>query len=61
MAVALYNVGHEPAKVTAKWTDLKISGPRIVRDLWRQKDLGKFSDEFSVTVAPHGAEMVKIK
>jgi len=32
-----------------------------VRDLWRQKELGKFSDEFSMTVAPHGAEMLKIK
>jgi len=47
--------------VTAKWSDLKLSGQHSVRDLWRQKDLGNFSDEFSVTVAPHGAEMVKIK
>jgi alpha-galactosidase len=60
-AVALYNLGHEPAKVTAKWSDLKLSGEHEVRDLWRQKELGKFAAEFSMTVAPHGAEMVKIK
>ena len=60
-AVALYNIGHEPAKVTAKWSDLKVSGQHEVRDLWRQKELGKFGDEFSMTVAPHGAELVKIK
>jgi alpha-galactosidase len=60
-AVALYNLGHEPAKVTAKWADLKLSGEHSVRDLWRQKELGKFASEFSLTVAPHGAEMVKIK
>jgi alpha-galactosidase len=60
-AVALYNLSHEPAKVTAKWADLKLSGQHSVRDLWRQKDLGKFADEFSMTVAPHGAELVKIK
>jgi alpha-galactosidase len=60
-AVALYNLSHEPAKVTAKWSDLKLSGQHPVRDLWRQKDLGKFADEFSMTVAPHGAELVKIK
>jgi alpha-galactosidase len=60
-AVAFYNLGQQPAKVTAKWTDLKLSGRHAVRDLWRQKDLGKFSDEFSMTVAAHGAELVKIK
>jgi alpha-galactosidase len=60
-AVALYNLGHEPAKVTAKWADLKLSGEHAVRDLWRQKDLGKFANEFSMTVAAHGAEMVKVK
>lgn len=60
-AVALYNLGTQPAKVTAKWSDLKLSGKHAVRDLWRQKDLGNFSDEFSMTVASHGAEMVKIK
>jgi alpha-galactosidase len=61
LAVALYNLGHEPAKVTAKWTDLKLSGEHSVRDLWRQKELGNFANEFSMTIAPHGAELVKIK
>jgi len=60
-AVALYNLGKEPAKVTAKWADLKLSGEHAVRDLWRQKDLGKFGKEFSMTVAAHGAELVKVK
>jgi alpha-galactosidase len=60
-AVAFYNLGQEPAKVTAKWADLKLSGEHAVRDLWRQKDLGKFAGEFSMTVAAHGAEMVKVR
>jgi alpha-galactosidase len=59
-AVALYNLGSERTKVTAKWADLKLTGKRYVRDLWRQKDLGQFADEFSMTVAPHGAELVKV-
>jgi alpha-galactosidase len=46
--------------VTAKWTDLKLSGPQAVRDLWRQKNLGQADGEFSLTVAPHGAELVKV-
>jgi alpha-galactosidase len=60
-AVGLFNLGNQPAKITVKWVDLKLSGKLSVRDVWRQKDLGQFDDEFSVTVAPHGAELVKIK
>jgi alpha-galactosidase len=46
--------------VTAKWSDLKVSGKQAVRDLWRQKDLGEFTDQFQMLVAPHGAELVRI-
>jgi alpha-galactosidase len=60
-AVGLFNTGANGViTVTVKWSDLKISGKRNVRDLWRQKDLGKFKKEFSMQVAPHGAELVKI-
>jgi len=60
-AVALYNLGPQPAKVAAKWSDLKLTGSHTIRDLWRQKDRGQFSNEFAMTVASHGAELVKIK
>jgi alpha-galactosidase len=49
-----------PATAVASWADLKISGAQIVRDLWRQKDLGGFDKEFSATVAPHGVVLVRI-
>jgi alpha-galactosidase len=59
-AVGLFNLGNQPAMVAAKWSDLNISGPHAVRDLWRQKDLGQFDDQFQITVAPHGAELIRI-
>ncbi|HXJ75769.1 MAG TPA: glycoside hydrolase family 27 protein, partial [Candidatus Dormibacteraeota bacterium] len=60
-AVGLFNTSsNEVATVTVKWSDLGLAGEQNVRDLWRQKDLGKFKDQFSVSVAPHGAEMVKV-
>jgi alpha-galactosidase len=60
-AVGLFNTGtNGPITVSVKWSDLKISGEQNVRDLWRQKDLGKFKDEFSMKVAPHSGELVKI-
>ncbi|MFM2295584.1 MAG: hypothetical protein RLZZ350_1997, partial [Verrucomicrobiota bacterium] len=58
-AVGLFNLGNTPAKVVANWNDLKLFGPRTVRDLWRQQDLGKFDKEFSATVPAHGVVLVK--
>jgi alpha-galactosidase len=60
LAVGFFNLGTAPAKVTAKWADLKIEGSRKVRDLWRQKDVGSATGEFTMTVAPHSAELVKL-
>jgi alpha-galactosidase len=59
-AVGLFNRGEGEALVTAKWSDLGISGKQIVRDLWRQKDIGQFEDEFKATVPRHGVLLVKI-
>jgi alpha-galactosidase len=46
--------------VTARWSDLGLSGSRIVRDLWRQKDLGTFTDQFQTAVPRHGVVLVRI-
>ncbi len=59
-AVGLFNLGTEPATVSARWADLKLEGKHAVRDLWRQKNLGTFADAFAMNVAPHSAELVKI-
>jgi alpha-galactosidase len=59
-AVGLFNLGQTETAVTAPWSELKLSGKLTVRDLWRQKDLGKFDSEFRLIVAPHGAELVRI-
>ena len=59
-AVGLFNRSPYPASVTAKWSDLGLSGSLPVRDLWQHKDLGKVADAFTTTVPRHGAVMVKI-
>ena len=61
VAVGLFNRGEAAQRVTALWSDLHLSGKLMVRDLWRQKDLGKFSEKYSVLVQKHGVVMVKIK
>ena len=60
LAVGLFNRGESEAEVTALWSDLGISGPHRVRDLWRQKDLGTLSDRFSARAGRHGVVLVRI-
>src|SRR5450759_1703103 len=59
-AVGLFNRGETETKVTADWTDLGISGKQRVRDLWRQKDIGRFDGKFTARVPRHGVVMVRI-
>jgi len=59
-AAGLLNRGESAATVTAQWPDLGLSGPRVVRDLWRQKDLGQFDGRFGATVPRHGVVLVRI-
>ena len=59
-AVGLFNRGEMPATVEAKFSDLGLTGKHRVRDLWRQKDLGKFRTSFSAVVPPHGVVLVRI-
>ncbi len=47
-------------KMTLDFDELQIKGKYKVRDLWRQKDLGIFSDQFSTDVAYHGVTFVKL-
>lgn len=60
IGVGLFNRASQPQEVTAKWSDLGISGQQPVRDLWQQKELGIFEDSFKTTVPPHGAVLIKI-
>ena len=59
-AVGLFNRGEGKAKVTASWSDLGLTGRQLVRDLWRQQDLGTFEGEFQAPVPRHGEVLVKV-
>ena len=59
-AVGLFNRGESKAEVTALWNDLGLKGKQKVRDLWRQKDLGNFSEEYTSMVPGHGVVMLRL-
>ncbi|HZZ27479.1 MAG TPA: glycoside hydrolase family 27 protein, partial [Pirellulales bacterium] len=50
----------DSAEATVTWTDLHLTGSQMVRDLWRQRDLGQIDDHYTCTIPFHGAVMLKI-
>jgi alpha-galactosidase len=60
LAVAFFNRGEVAANVAVQWSELKLTGPQTMRDLWRQKDVGVQASGYSLEVAPHGAELFKV-
>jgi alpha-galactosidase len=59
-AVGLFNRGLHAAKIGVSWKDVGLTGSRVVRDLWAQKNVGTFANEFSATVPAHGTVLVAI-
>jgi alpha-galactosidase len=60
LAVGLFNLSDQPATIAATWSALGLAGPRTVRDVWRQNDLGTFNDSFSSEIHPHGMRLLKL-
>ncbi|GGA95502.1 putative Ig domain-containing protein [Puia dinghuensis] len=62
-AVGLFNPGDSTAtqQVVVRWSDLGITGKHIARDLWRQKDIGVFDDQFVADVPRHGVILITLR
>ena len=59
--VGLFNLGESESPVTVKWSDLGITGKQIVRDLWRQKDLGTLDCQFAAPIGRHGVVLMSVR
>ena len=60
VALGFFNRGDVVHMVTAKLDRLGLGGPRAVRDVWRQKDVGEFTVDLPVTVEPHDVVLYKV-
>jgi alpha-galactosidase len=60
-AVGLFNRGEIAQPVRVTWSELGLRGRAKVRDLWRQRDLGRFPDHFEATVPRHGAVLIGVQ
>ena len=59
-AVGLFNRGKKAAEMTLDFSELQLRGKHTIRDLWKQKDLGRYEQKFSAQVPAQGVVMVKI-
>jgi alpha-galactosidase len=59
-AFGFFNRGDIPHTITARLERLGLNGRQSARDLWRQKDLGIFTEEITITVEPHNVILIKL-
>jgi alpha-galactosidase len=59
-AIGLCNAGEFPSEVVAKWSDIGLKGKELVRDVWRQKELGAFRNEYKAQVPRRGVVLLRI-
>ncbi len=59
-AIGVFNISKQTKDITIHWKDLGLSKKEHVRDLWRQKDLGKYKNSFVTPVASHGVRLIKV-
>ena len=60
-AVGLFNRNTSNETIKATWSTLGLKGKQIIRDVWRQKDQGNFTDSYSVIVPAHGVKLITIR
>ena len=61
IALAFFNRSEFPNEVEIEWKDLKITGTKPVRDVWANKNLGKFAEGLFVEVPAHGAQYFLVR
>lgn len=59
-AVLLLNLAPRNAVASICWSDLRLRPNARVRDLWSRKDLGIFTNGYSVEIPPHGSVLLKV-
>ncbi|MBF4472406.1 putative Ig domain-containing protein [Flavobacterium sp. HJJ] len=60
IAVGIFNTTDLTKEYTLKLKEFHFLKKYKIRDVWRQKDLGEFSDEIKVSVNPHGVMLLKL-
>ena len=60
-ALAIFNTNDGAMEVGLSEDMFGIKGPRKIRDIWRQKDLGYLHDLTAVKIPPHGVVLLRLE
>lgn len=61
VTLALFNLdGKSGTPLTVAWSELGLTGPARVRDLWSHSDLGTTTDSFHADLPPHGSRLLRL-
>ena len=60
-ALAFFNRGDQPAKVTLQWSDAGLKTPKRARDLWAHKDVKVSKTGYTAEVPVHGTVVLRLK
>jgi len=60
IAVGIFNVSDETQDYELELNKLNVNSKVLLRDLWRQKDIGKFQNEFKTRIPSHGVKLLKV-
>jgi len=52
-AIGVFNLDNTVQEIVVNWSDLKLTPNQQVRDVWRQKDMGIYSNSYTVRVLSH--------
>jgi alpha-galactosidase len=62
IVAGIFNTNAEKEQIIElKWDEIGLPGERSVRDLWRQKDIGKINNTISVNVSANGVALLKVE
>ncbi|MBI5021576.1 MAG: NPCBM/NEW2 domain-containing protein [Ignavibacteriales bacterium] len=56
-----WDIQPKKTKIVLKGSDIGINGKFSVRDVWRQKDIGVFENQFEADIPYHGVILIKCK
>jgi hypothetical protein len=59
-AVAVFNLSEKDQTISFSWNDLGLKEYKKVRDVWRQKDMGKFGKTYRTPVYSHGVQLLRV-
>ena len=60
-AMGIFNRGENEKTVRVPWSQVGLKGQWQIRDLWRQRDLGRADSKFGISVGEHGAALLALK